>query len=180
MRRIFSISVLDLFVVLIGARDDGHLPSVTSARTFNAEFAALRNYPYTMVRPCLIEFPGCTSMYPLATPCLASTDRCPLESRLAAWAASTPSKIDDLLVPLLGASLRVIVVVVAIFLGLPILGLPAHYASVFSKLTSLTLIAAVAAVLFRAVGISQSVVLTRFDITAADNLKARRHRSHLG
>ena len=53
------------------------------------------------------------------------------------------------------------------------LGLPAQYASVFSKLTSLTLIAAVAALLFRAVSISQNVVLTRFDITAADNLRAR-------
>ena len=96
-----------------------------------------------------------------------------LESRLAAWSAMTPSKVDDLLVPLLGTSLRVIVLVVAVFLGLPMLGLPAQYASVFNKLTSLTLIVAVAALLFRAVSISQSVVLTRFDIAAADNLRAR-------
>jgi small-conductance mechanosensitive channel len=96
-----------------------------------------------------------------------------LESHLATWAATTPSKVDDLLVPLLGTSLRVIVIVVAIFLGLPMLGLPAQYASVFGKLTSLTLIVAVAGLLFRAVSILQSVVLTRFDIAAADNLRAR-------
>ena len=96
-----------------------------------------------------------------------------LESHLAAWAVTTPSKIDDLLVPLLGTALRFIVVVTAIFLGLPMLGLPVQCASVFSKLTSLTLIAAVAALFFRAITISQSVVLTRFDIAAADNLRAR-------
>jgi small-conductance mechanosensitive channel len=96
-----------------------------------------------------------------------------LQSHLAAWAATTPSRIDDLLIPLLGTSLRVIVVVVAIFLGLPMLELPAQYASVFGKLTSLILIASVAALLFRAVSISQDVILTRFDIAAADNLRAR-------
>jgi small-conductance mechanosensitive channel len=96
-----------------------------------------------------------------------------LESHLTAWAATTPSKIDDLLIPLLGTSLRVVVVVVAIFVGLPLLELPPLYASVFSKLTSLMLIAAVAALLFRAIAISQNVVLMRFDIAAADNLRAR-------
>jgi small-conductance mechanosensitive channel len=96
-----------------------------------------------------------------------------LESHLATWAVTTPNKIDDLLVPLLGTSLRVIVVAVAIFVGLPMLNLPPQYTSAFSKLTSLTLIAAVAMLLFRAVRISQSVVLTRFDIAAADNLRAR-------
>ena len=96
-----------------------------------------------------------------------------LETHLVSWAATTPSRIDDLLVPLLGTSLRVVVVVVAIFIGLPMVGLPAQYASVFNKLTSLTLIVAVAALMLRAVSISQSVVLTRFDIAAADNLRAR-------
>ena len=96
-----------------------------------------------------------------------------LESHMAAWAATTPGKIDKLLVPLLGMSLRVIVVVVAIILGLPLLHLPAQYAQVVSKLTSIMLIVAVAVLLFRAVDIWQSVLLSRFDITAADNLRAR-------
>jgi small-conductance mechanosensitive channel len=102
-----------------------------------------------------------------------------LESHLAAWAATTSSKIDNLLVPLFGISLRVVVMVVAIFLGLPMLELPAQFASIFSKLTSLTLIAAVAALLFRAVSISQSVVLTRFDLSVEDNLRARQVHTQL-
>jgi small-conductance mechanosensitive channel len=96
-----------------------------------------------------------------------------VESHLAARAAATPGKIDDLLVPLFGTSLRVIVVVIAIFLGLPMLKLPPQYANVFSKLTSLMLIAGVAGLAFRAISISQNVVLTRFDIAAPDNLRAR-------
>jgi small-conductance mechanosensitive channel len=96
-----------------------------------------------------------------------------LESHMTAWAATTSSTIDKLLVPLLGMSLRVIVVVVAIILGLPLLHLPAQYMQVISKLTSIMLIVAVAALLFRAVDIWQRVLLSRFDITAADNLRAR-------
>jgi small-conductance mechanosensitive channel len=97
-----------------------------------------------------------------------------LESHLAAWAATTSSKIDKLLVPLLGISLRIVVVVIAIIVGLPLLNLPPQYSNVVSKLTSIMLISGVTVLLFRAVNISQNVVLTRFDITAADNLRARK------
>ncbi len=97
-----------------------------------------------------------------------------LESHLARWAAGTPSKIDDLLVPLLGTSMRVIVIVLAIILGLPRLRLPPESANFLSKLTSILLIIGVAILAARAVSIFQSVVYTRFDITAADNLRARK------
>jgi small-conductance mechanosensitive channel len=97
-----------------------------------------------------------------------------LEAHFATWASLTASRIDDLLVPLLGISLRVVVVIVGLSLGLPLLGLPAQYASALGKLTSITFILAAAVLLSRAVSISQSVVLNRFDITAADNLRARK------
>jgi len=90
------------------------------------------------------------------------------------WAAATPSRIDDLLVPLSGSALRVLVVVVGVSLGVPLLGLPAPYATVMTKLMSILLIVAVAVLLCRAVGILQSAVLTRFDMTVADNLRARK------
>ena len=97
-----------------------------------------------------------------------------LEARLVHWAAATPSRIDDLLVPLSGSALRVLVVVVGVSLGVPLLGLPAPYATVMTKLMSILLIVAVAVLLCRAVGILQSAVLTRFDMTVADNLRARK------
>jgi len=97
-----------------------------------------------------------------------------VEARLAAWAATTASRINQLLVPLVGASLRMIVLLVGINLVLPILSLPARYADAIGKLTSAIFIAAVAILLIRGVGIFQQVVFTRFDITAADNLQARK------
>jgi small-conductance mechanosensitive channel len=97
-----------------------------------------------------------------------------LQARLAEWAAGTTGKINHLLVPLVGASLRMIVLLVGINLVLPIMSLPARYADAIGKLTSMVFIAAVAILLIRAVGIFQQVVFTRFDITAADNLRARK------
>jgi small-conductance mechanosensitive channel len=97
-----------------------------------------------------------------------------LETHLAAWAAATPSKIDDLLVPLAGTSVRIVVIVVGIILGIPVLGLPPQAANLLNKLTSILLIGATAALLIRAIGICQNVVLMRFDISAEDNLRARK------
>ena len=97
-----------------------------------------------------------------------------LETRLEVWAAKTESKLDDLFVPLLGKSLRVIVPVVGIIFALPILGLPPEYAGVVGKGTSILLIVAVAIILFQAVNLGEKAVLAEFDIKAADNLQARK------
>jgi small-conductance mechanosensitive channel len=97
-----------------------------------------------------------------------------LEARLSLWASRTASKLDDLFVPLLGKILRVIVPVLGIIFALPILGLPAQFAVLINKGVSILLIAAVAVILFQSVALFERLVLTRFDITAADNLQARK------
>lgn len=97
-----------------------------------------------------------------------------IEARLAQWAAKTNSKFDDLIVPLLGKSLRVIVPVVGIIFALPILNLPAEYAGILAKGSSILLIVAVALILFQAVNVGEKFVLAQYDITAADNLQARK------
>jgi small-conductance mechanosensitive channel len=97
-----------------------------------------------------------------------------LEARLAAWAAKTESKLDDLLVPLLGKSLRVIVPVVGIIFALPVLNLPGEYAAVLAKGSSILLIVAVALILFQAVNLGEKAVLTKYDINVPDNLQARK------
>lgn len=97
-----------------------------------------------------------------------------LELRLAAFAAKTESKLDDLFVPLVGKSLRVIVPVVGIILALPLLGLPAEYAGLLAKGTSILLIVAVALIAFQAVNLGEKAVLTEYDINVADNLQARK------
>ncbi|HEX4024261.1 MAG TPA: mechanosensitive ion channel domain-containing protein [Steroidobacteraceae bacterium] len=97
-----------------------------------------------------------------------------LEARMAVWASRTRSRLDDLFVPLLGRGLRVVLPVIAVIFALPILGLPAAYAGMVAKGTSVLLIVAVGIVLFQAVQIGESALLLRFDISAADNLQARK------
>ena len=97
-----------------------------------------------------------------------------LEARLAVWASNSGSELDRLFVPQLGKSLRVIVPVVGIIFALPILNLPPAYSGVLAKGTSILLIVAVAVILFQTVGFLEKAVLTKFDITASDNLRARK------
>lgn len=96
-----------------------------------------------------------------------------LEMQLAHWTAKSDSQLDDLFVPLVGKSLRIIVPVIGIIIALPILGLPPEYAGVVGKGTSIMLIVMVAVVLFQAVILGEKSVLTQFDIKSADNLQAR-------
>lgn len=102
-----------------------------------------------------------------------------LETRLSTWAAKRASKLDQLFVPLLGKCLRVMVPVVGIILALPVLGLPAEYAGLVAKGTSILLIVAVALIAFQAVGLCEKVVLMKFDIGVADNLRARKIHTQL-
>ncbi|MBI1397838.1 MAG: mechanosensitive ion channel [Betaproteobacteria bacterium] len=97
-----------------------------------------------------------------------------LEAQLSIWTSRSSSKLDDLFVPLVGKSLRTIVPVVGIIFALPILGLPPEYASVLGKGTSILLIVAVAIILFQGVKLVEKAVLAEYDITAADNLRARK------
>ena len=97
-----------------------------------------------------------------------------LEMRLAMWVGKSDSKIDDLFVPLLGKTLRVLVPVVAIILALPIIGLPPAYDIVIGKISSVLVIGVVAWILFQGVGLVENLFLAKYDITAADNLEARK------
>ena len=102
-----------------------------------------------------------------------------LETRLGAWAAKKGSKLEQLFVPLLGKCLRVMVPVVGVILALPVLGLPAEYAGLVAKGTSILLIVAVAVICFQAVGLGEKVVLMKYDVTVADNLHARKIHTQL-
>lgn len=97
-----------------------------------------------------------------------------LETQLQEWVSATPSRLDDLLVPLVGRSLRVAVPILGVIFGLPLLDLPSRYAVVVSKGTAILLILAFAFILLQAARIGEKALMTRFDITAADNLQARK------
>jgi small-conductance mechanosensitive channel len=93
-----------------------------------------------------------------------------VETLFKARAAATPGKWDNLVVPHLCRSLRVLGPVVGVIFAMPMLGLPPE----FDALRSILVIGAVAYILFRAVHLGERVVLARCDITTADNLQARK------
>lgn len=97
-----------------------------------------------------------------------------LEMRLAVWASHTPSKLDDLFVPLLGKSLRIIVPVMGIIFMLPILSLPEEFSTILAKASSILLIVTVALILCQVINLAEKTVLTEYDIKASDNLRARK------
>lgn len=97
-----------------------------------------------------------------------------LEARLIKWTAKTESKLDDLVVPLLGRSLRVVVPVIGIIFALPVIGLPAGYASVIAKGSSILIIGTIAWILAQGVRLGEQGVLAKYDLTASDNLQARK------
>jgi hypothetical protein len=97
-----------------------------------------------------------------------------LDQALASWADKTSGMVDNLIAGLLGKSLRVLVPFLGVIFALPILNLPQSYAGMLTTATSILFIVAVAAVLFQAVGVAEQAVCTRYDITAADNLRARK------
>ncbi|CAH1387927.1 mechanosensitive ion channel family protein [Candidatus Nitrotoga sp. M5] len=97
-----------------------------------------------------------------------------LQAQLSIWASKSSSKLDNLLMPLLGLSLRIIVPMMGIIFALPILGLPPEFAGVVGKGTSILLIVGVAIILFQVVILGEKAVLIEYDINAADNLQARK------
>jgi small-conductance mechanosensitive channel len=97
-----------------------------------------------------------------------------LEARLAARAGKSRSKLESLLAPLLGNALRVIVPIIGIIFALPLIGLPPEYAAVVGKGSSILIISAVAWILFQIVNLGERAVLAKYDITATDNLRARK------
>lgn len=97
-----------------------------------------------------------------------------LEARLVVWTANSRSKLDRLFVPLLGRSLRIIIPVAGIIFALPILNLPPDYAAIVARGSSILLIIAFAVILVQLVETGEQAVLASFDITAADNLRARK------
>jgi len=95
------------------------------------------------------------------------------ESRLRLWARGARTEVQDLAIPLIVKTLRMVVPVAAVTAGLPLLGLPRAYDSTVAKAGSLFILGAVSWLLFQIVAVGEHFMLSRYDVTKADNLKAR-------
>jgi small-conductance mechanosensitive channel len=96
-----------------------------------------------------------------------------IETVLRALASRTAGHIDDFLLPIAGAAIRLLLPLLAIILGTPLLAVPERFEAVFSNAVSMVLIGAFAFVLFRLVDAACDMVLTRYRIDVADNREAR-------
>jgi small-conductance mechanosensitive channel len=97
-----------------------------------------------------------------------------VEARLAAWAARTGSRWDEVLVPLAGKTARLTLPLIALILGIPTLTLTPETEAIARQGVSLLLIAAVALILYQLVLAVEVLLLAQFRLDVADNLQARR------
>lgn len=97
-----------------------------------------------------------------------------IEAKLGGWASRTEGKLDDLLAPIVGRSLRVVVPVLGMIFALPALDLPNDYSDMVARGSSILIILTIAWILIQAVSLGERAVLLKHDIKAADNLEARK------
>jgi len=97
-----------------------------------------------------------------------------LEARLKRWGARGPTRFLELLAPLVGRALRMLIPVLGVILAVPIIPLPPSYLRLIDKSVSIMLIVFLALLALQAVRTLEAALLRRFDISVADNLRARK------
>jgi small-conductance mechanosensitive channel len=93
--------------------------------------------------------------------------------RLEQWAQAQTGSFDRFVIPLLARSLPVALPIIALFLSLPLLALPTRWESFAANGAAVLLIVAVAWTLVQLAGTAEKLVLHRFRVDVADNLRAR-------
>ncbi|MGH7826714.1 MAG: mechanosensitive ion channel family protein [Candidatus Binatia bacterium] len=96
-----------------------------------------------------------------------------VEIRVKLWAGDSRGGLEDLLIELIGKTFRIVIPVAAVIAGLPLFGLPPSYDAVVGKASSLLIVGAISWMLFHVVDVGEQFVLRRYDLRAADNLRAR-------
>jgi small-conductance mechanosensitive channel len=96
-----------------------------------------------------------------------------LEARLTRW-TGRHGRHPGLLVPLVGRSLRILIPALGALLAVPLVPLPPRYLLAIDRGVSIIFIVVLSLIAFQAVRTLETGLLMRFDISAADNLRARK------
>jgi small-conductance mechanosensitive channel len=96
-----------------------------------------------------------------------------IEARLVALARHSHTRSDDLLLPIAGTAIRLLLPLLAIILGSSMLAVPERLQTLFRNGVSLLLVAALAHVLYRLVDAACKLLLERHRIDVPDNREAR-------
>jgi len=97
-----------------------------------------------------------------------------IEKRMHLWADRTGSLIANVIIPILGNTLRLGVPLLGVILLLPLLRLPENWIWVTQKSFGILLISAFSFLIIHGVNAVQSALLSRHRIDAPDNLSARK------
>lgn len=97
-----------------------------------------------------------------------------LEKRMRLWAQRSGSVLNNVLVPVIGQSLRLAVPLLAVILLLPLLDLPAKWAWITQKGFGILLIVSLAFLIIRGVRAIQQALLREHRLDVPDNYTARR------
>lgn len=96
-----------------------------------------------------------------------------VENRLAARAARTESTLDDVLLPLAGSALRVVLPTVALFFLVRLWPLAPDTVAILRKLAAVAMIFALAWLVVRAAGLIETTVTRRRDVAAMNDFAGR-------
>ncbi|MGD9843700.1 MAG: hypothetical protein AB7U99_12525, partial [Steroidobacteraceae bacterium] len=96
-----------------------------------------------------------------------------LESRLIALSHRTENKVDDIMLPMSGKALRLIMPTMGLVIGIPALEVSDYLQQLLGNMVSLLLIGVVAYLLFELIDAFENVVLNRYRVDVKDNLQAR-------
>ena len=97
-----------------------------------------------------------------------------VEKRMRHWAEKTGSVLNNVIVPIVGQTLRLAVPLVAVILLLPLLDLPKEWGWVTEKGFGILLIVSLAFLIIRGIGAVQTALLRQHRLDVPDNYTARR------
>jgi small-conductance mechanosensitive channel len=95
------------------------------------------------------------------------------EVLLRRWAGAPQGSFQDLVIQLIGKTLRVVIPVAAVIAGLQLVELSPAFDTVIAKSSSLLIIGAISWMLFQVVDLGERFVITQYGVTVGDNLRAR-------
>lgn len=96
------------------------------------------------------------------------------QTRMEAWAEKSGNRLDNVLVPIVGQALRLVVPFIGLSVLVQALELPANYRWIAGKLLGILLIGGFAYLILRAVKVTEKALLREHRMDVEDNLNARK------
>jgi len=97
-----------------------------------------------------------------------------LDTRLTMWAEQTPSHWDNILVPFVAKTIRLVLIFITIIFSLPFFSLSSILTTLIQRLVTLSLIGAITWILFQLVQVIEHGILAPYGVDYEKDLDARK------